>query len=119
LLWGVIYMAGRQTASQRAAAHQRAIRGGRFPELDVTVRGGKVYKGGGVLNVELGDLAGACAGIASVRKPLPFVGPQDRGTVFVACSNGAERRTRIMHYPVARTRQAVKEFNALADSASP
>ncbi len=125
-----------KSAAERAAQIQRehlAIKARStfsrsFPELGVAVQGGKVYKGTGLLKDELGDLAGACAGVIDVRRPSPMaglltgVGPK-LGTTFVRCSNGAEQRREIREGFIAgatwnRAQQAIRDFNGMADAVS-
>ena len=124
-----------KSAAERAAQIERghlaskassAFSSRSFPELGVTVQGGKVYRGTGLLKDELGDLAGACAGVIDVRRPSPMAGlltgvPPKLGTTFVRCSNGAEQQRKISDGFIAgaawnRARQAIRDFNAMADA---
>ena len=68
----------KESAASRAAKIERQHLASRaatgqcfFKLLGVSVRGGKVYKGSGLLGNELGDLAGACADVLETRRVGP------------------------------------------------
>lgn len=124
-----------KSAAERAAQIQRShlasearFSSRTFTALGVTVQSGKVYKGTGLFKDELGDLAGACAGVIDVRQPSPLaglftgVGPK-LGTAFVRCSNGREQQREIREGFIAgaawsKAQEEIRAFNAMADAVS-
>jgi hypothetical protein len=131
-----------RSAASRAAAYHRdelmrqAAKGMSLAqELGVHVKGGKVYRVG-LARTEVGDLAGAFATITQVRSPGPLAGivtgvPPVLCTTLVQCSNGATvrhtvravtpkgRMTTNSRLSMALVRQAVNQFNLLADMTAP
>lgn len=74
-----------------ASKTQGAFSGGRSPSLCVTVQG-EVYGNTGLLRNELGDLAGARAGVIGIRRSSPMAGSltgSGARTTFVRRFNGA------------------------------
>jgi hypothetical protein len=106
-----------------------------FRHLRVTVRGGNVYKGSGLLNDELGSLAGARAGVLETRQfgdpPTGLIssdlicGRPKLGTVFVhGGGTGQEVVVQLRQaYAIglnevwAQVLQEIGHFNRLADAA--
>lgn len=133
----------KNSAASRAAVILRYYLAGSAPDgqqyfrhLHVTVRGGNVYKGSGILNDELGSLAGASAGVLETRQsgaPLTglissdlLCGRPTLGAVFV--QGGGTGQPKVVQvrqdYAVGlnevwvQVLQEIGRFNRLADAAA-